>query len=99
MTNNQKYVRLVLKKLLQKNLNKEQTEKIEKIIREMKCPKNFQCAQSVFKNLCNTKDCVLDDHLECLEDNYGNCPFSVSFGFSYYCSCPLLVYFKKESIF
>jgi hypothetical protein len=71
-------------------------KRIEEIIGEIKCPKDFRCAQSGFENLCKARDFGLDDYLECLEDNPIYCQFSLSFGDGYFCQCPLRVYLSKK---
>jgi len=48
-------------------MKEEHRKKIKEIIGEMKCPKNFTCAEAGFKNLCKAKDSGWTDYLECLE--------------------------------
>ncbi len=74
----------------------EYAEKIEEIIGHMKCPKNFKCAESGFKNLCKARDFGLERHLECLEADPQECRFSLSHGRIYFCQCPLRVYLSKK---
>jgi hypothetical protein len=46
---------------------------------------------------CEAKDIGVDAYVECLEkDSYG-CQFSISYGYSRYCSCPARVYIAKNS--
>jgi len=71
-------------------------QEIEEIIGRMDCPKHFKCYTSGLKILCKAKDIGLESHLDCLEERPLECPFSVSFGGSYYCSCPLRVYIAKK---
>ena len=62
----------------------------------MECPKGFKCAKSGFDKLCRAKDIGLENYLECLEENPDDCPFALSFGYSYMCDCPLRVYLEKK---
>ncbi|MHC4195852.1 MAG: hypothetical protein ACYSYU_06770 [Planctomycetota bacterium] len=69
---------------------------IEEILGRMQCPKNFKCAESNFEVLCKAKDIGMESHLECLEPNRPRCKFSLPFGYSYFCTCPLRVYLSKK---
>jgi hypothetical protein len=71
-------------------------KKIEKIIGQMQCPKDFKCCNSGFETVCKAKDVGLESHLECLEKHPFDCQFSVRFGGLYYCDCPLRVYIAKK---
>jgi len=71
-------------------------ETIEEITKHFSCPKDFKCCKSGFENLCKATDIGLRSFLECLEENPLDCPFAVSFGFSYFCQCPLRIYLKRE---
>ena len=77
-------------------MKKDVTNKIKEIIGDLNCPKNFKCAKHGFKHLCKGKDAGLDNFLECLDEDASNCAFSVSYGKSCYCKCPLRVYPAKE---
>jgi hypothetical protein len=45
---------------------------------------------------CEAKDVGLDCYAECLEIDADSCPFSVSYGRSYFCTSPARVYIAKE---
>ena len=77
-------------------MKQEDRKRIEQIIGEMQCPKNFKCAESGFENVCKANDNRLDDFLICLEEYPMACKFVVPFGASYYCRCPLRVYLSKK---
>jgi hypothetical protein len=70
-------------------------KKLREVIGDLECPKDFKCCVEGFENLCKAEDIGLDSHLKCLEEHPVNCPFSVSFGRSYFCRCPLRVYIAK----
>jgi hypothetical protein len=75
----------------------EKTKKeLQEIIGEMQCPKDFNCYKSGLKVLCKAKDIGLDSYLECMEVYPQKCPFSVPFGYSHLCKCPLRVYIAKK---
>ncbi len=77
-------------------MKEEYRKKIEELIGQMQCPKDFKCAESGFENLCKARDLGLESYLECLEDNPSRCLFAQSFGNKYYCRCPLRVYLAKQ---
>ncbi len=70
-------------------------QEIKKIIDGMQCPKHFRCAESGFASLCKAVDIGLNKLLECHEETPQDCPFAISFGYSYLCQCPLRVYIAK----
>ena len=69
---------------------------IKGIMADFKCPKDFICYKSGFKKLCKAKDIGLEEFLECLEENPWECVFSLSFGYSHLCRCPLRIYIAKK---
>ena len=77
-------------------MERDHKQRIEEIIGTMKCPKNFLCYQSGTESLCRARDIGIESFLVCLESNTGRCEFSVSFGNSYFCQCPLRVYIAKK---
>jgi hypothetical protein len=77
-------------------MKQEEMEKMEEIMGELKCQKDFRCYRSGLEDLCKARDIGLESHLECLEEAPYRCPFSVHFGRSYYCHCPLRVYIAKK---
>jgi hypothetical protein len=77
-------------------MREENRKRIEDIIGEMQCPKGFKCAHSGFENLCKARDLGLESFLECLEDHPSSCKFSIFFGDSHFCQCPLRVYLAKH---
>ena len=77
-------------------INQEQKTRIEEIISEMECPKNFECYESGFTKLTKIKDIGLDTFVKCSADKPQNCPHSFPFGHKFFCKCPLRVYIAKE---
>lgn len=77
-------------------MKEEDRKKIKDIIGEMKCAKNFKCADSGFQKLCKARDFGLEDYLECLEANPLECKFALPFGETHFCQCPLRVYLSKK---
>jgi len=71
-------------------------EKIEKIIAQMHCSKDFQCYKSGFETLCQAKDVGMESHIACLEEHPLECKFSVRFSDVFYCHCPLRVHIAKK---
>ncbi len=76
-------------------MKEEHRKKIKEIIGNMKCSKNFTCAEAGFKNLCKAKDFGLGRYLECLEASPRRCRFALRFANGYFCHCPLRVYLAK----
>lgn len=70
------------------NMNEEQREKIDKILKEMTCPNGCECLGREPENLCKARSFGVHSLLECLEDVPKNCTFSVAFSGSYFCKCP-----------
>lgn len=77
-------------------MKEEDRKKIEEIMAEMRCAKDFQCAKSNFESLCKAKDFGLESYLECLEEHPHDCPFTLPFGYTQFCKCPLRVYLSKN---
>jgi len=75
-------------------------DKIEEIIDGLQCPKDFKCYKNGFEGICQVKDVGLDSIVECIETTENqcgnNCTFHISYGHSYYCSCPLRVFIAKR---
>lgn len=72
-------------------------DKVEKIKQEMDCPKDFACCESNFQNLCRG-EVVTESYIKCDDKNCSPamCTFSINFGYSYFCRCPLRVLVCKE---
>ena len=68
---------------------------LEKFIERHKCPYNFVCYNSNFKELCKAKDIGMESFLVCLEEKPEECVFAMSLAGSKYCRCQLRVYIAK----
>ncbi len=77
-------------------MEQEDLRKIEEIMGEMTCTKDFKCAASEFQMVCKANDHGVDDVLLCLEEDNMACKFVVPFGENYYCRCPLRVHLAKK---
>jgi len=77
-------------------MEQDHKRQIEKILDEMKCRKGITCYKSGLENICKAKDIGLDSFLECPEKNPQECKFSLPFGYSYLCTCPLGLYIAKK---
>jgi hypothetical protein len=69
-------------------------QRIEQLIRD--CPEGSKCHNREVRNLCKARDLGMELFVECLEENPFECVCSVSFGDSWYCSCPPRVHIAKE---
>ena len=73
-------------------------QEIERIMADSKCPVDFACYRSGFKNVCKARDAGLDGFADCLEDadDAGRCRFSLSFGNGYLCKCRVRIHAAKH---
>lgn len=71
-------------------------KEIEKVIGQMKCPKDFKCYKSGLQVVCKARDIGIESFLECLEEDCEWCKFSFHFGNRVFCRCPLRVYIAKK---
>jgi len=70
--------------------------RIEEIKGEINCPQNYKCIESGYENLCKTQDIRTEPYIECLDEHPDKCSFSIRFGSSYWCKCPLRIYIAEE---
>ena len=84
------------KYLLETEMEKDIRKQIEEIMDGLKCPKEFICYTSGFRNLCKAKDIGLESFVMCLTPDSPACRFSVDFGGALFCQCPLRVYICKK---
>ena len=63
-------------------------EKIENIISQSECSKNFKCYQSNYANLCKVRYIGEGKNLlECIDEDDLNCEFSIHFKGLRNCGC------------
>jgi hypothetical protein len=86
----------VIQKSDQKELEQEFKKEIEEIMSRMKCPKDFKCYKSGFKELCKSKDTRVGSFVECLEENYRACIFSQPFENKRFCLCSMRTHIVKK---
>jgi hypothetical protein len=77
-------------------ITQEHTRQIEAIKSSMECPKDFECHKSGFAKLGRARIIGQGELLNCLEQRAAACEFSMAFGDSFFCHCPLRVYIAKN---
>ena len=77
-------------------MKEEDRKRVEEIMAGMRCPNNFKCVGSGFKEMCSVRKFGSEDCLECMEDNPAACSFSMPFGNTHFCQCPLREYGCKK---
>ena len=77
-------------------LTKGHKSKIEEIMSEITCQKDFACYKSGFDKISKIWDIKTEGFLECLEEDSHKCQFSFSFGENTSCLCPVRVYIAKN---
>ena len=65
------------------NYNKTSRE----IIGALQYPGEFRWHKKASSHPCKAKNIGLDSFVKCLEKDAYSCPFSVRYGYSYYCRC------------
>ena len=80
-------------------LTTEEIAEIEKIVSEQNCPCDFECYKSGFNDLCGA---VLGPMLDskhsvvCKDENTKTCRYSLAFGSTFICTCPLRRYIANH---
>jgi hypothetical protein len=77
-------------------LTEEQKQRIEELLQECECGEDCKCHRSGFEDICKASDIGLECFVECQEEDANFRPNSFSFGYRYFCKCPLRVYLAKE---
>jgi hypothetical protein len=77
-------------------ITQENKKQIEEIIKEMNCPKDFQCYKSNFENLIDVGIVSDAKMIECIEECAKTCEFGHSFGLGFICKCPLRNYIARN---
>ena len=78
-------------------MNEEDKRAVDEIKANVQCNKEFQCLENDSENLCNARDMGLEGYVECIDDEVLGCQFSLPFGDSFFCSCPIRVYLIKKT--
>jgi hypothetical protein len=81
---------------VKKYMKEEDRKKIEQLMGEIECPKDFKCVKENFDRLCQAGKFGIDEHLECLEKNPAHCPFAVSFINRHFCICQMRMYIVQK---
>jgi len=71
-------------------------KKIEQLMEEIECFKDFKCVKENFNRLCQVRKFELDEHLECLENNPSRCPFAVPFIYWHMCICQMRMHIIQK---
>ncbi len=77
-------------------MDDKEIKKVEEIRRSINCPKGFRCTRTDCGRLCAAKDIGLEHFLVCMEKEPRDCPYAMSFGDQYFCTCPLRVFLAKS---
>ena len=78
------------------SLSQEHREKIDQMMWEVRCRKDYECCKSGFTKLCPVS--IIGPHklIECLADDATNCGASVSLGKGTFCRCPVRRYIAEN---
>jgi hypothetical protein len=79
-----------------KDMEQEHERRIEEIIGDLRCSKDFKCYNSGYTDLCKAEDVGAPSFLVCLEKHPRHCKFSLYVEKMYLCECPLRLYLAKE---
>lgn len=77
-------------------MEKEAETRIRRVMEQMHCPKDFQCAKDGLDELYRGYDVGLDQYLECLHEECSTCPFMFPFCEAYFCTCELRIYLARK---
>ncbi len=79
-------------------MEKYHEERIQRIMAEMDCPKDFECAKTDFKNICKVTSNGLTGYVRCSpeETKSAHCRLAVPFGGAILCRCPVRVYLARN---
>jgi hypothetical protein len=78
-------------------MNEMDKRAVDEMKANVQCGKDFQCLENDFENLCKARDMGLEGYVECIDDEGLGCHFSLPFGNSFFCSCPIRVYLIKKN--
>jgi len=69
---------------------------LTEIIGGLKCPKNYHCYRTNYKELCKAEFLGKLKVVHCLEEDSQGCIFSLSYKDAYYCQCPVRNYIAEK---
>jgi hypothetical protein len=74
----------------------EQDGEIKGIMSGMQCPRDFECYKSGFENLSKVGIIGDGEFVDCLEKKADTCELCFSFGYGYFCNCPVRRYIANN---
>lgn len=77
-------------------ITQEHERRIQEIMSEMQCSKDFKCYKSGFEKLCKARIICDGSLIECLEEKAQPCELGFSFGYGYFCNCTLRKYIARN---
>ena len=77
-------------------LTQEHKNKIEQIIEQTHCPRDFQCYKDQFETLGKMRLAAGDELVECLDERAKECEFATPFGGVHYCTCAVRGYVARN---
>jgi hypothetical protein len=69
---------------------------VTEIIGGLRCPKNYHCYRTNYKELCKAEFLGKLKVVHCLEEDSQGCIFSLLYKDAYYCQCPLRNYIAEK---
>jgi hypothetical protein len=86
----------VFKGEIDMEITQEHERRMQDIMGEMQCPKDFECYKSGFEELCKVRIICGGQLIECLEEKAQSCQLGFSFGYGYFCDCKLRKYIARN---
>ncbi len=77
-------------------LSVEHKNDIERIMKGMECPKDFECWRSSFEKLCKVRKLANGMVPQCLEEGPIPCRLAVDYGYGRFCKCPVRIFAMQE---
>jgi hypothetical protein len=74
----------------------EKNYQINTIMKDIYCTRNYECYKKGIDNFKTLNQVIAENLLECNADNNHSCPYSLSYGDTHFCKCPLLNYLHKN---
>lgn len=77
-------------------ITEEHRKRIEAMIADMHCSKDFSCYKSDFEKLGQINIFAGGTVVDCLEPAGDSCEYSLSFGKGFLCNCPVRQYLARN---